>query len=94
VVAYPIVNAPTTEAGVSTTLDPAQRSERAGQPHQRPDLVKTRSAMPDVRVDAYVSPGTLLVAAVLGILAVAAAPLLLTRRVQTMDVPAMLRVLE
>jgi putative ABC transport system permease protein len=56
--------------------------------------IQLQRTMPDVRVDAYLSPGTLLVAAVFGILAVAAAPLLLTRRVQTMDVPAMLRVLE
>jgi hypothetical protein len=43
---------------------------------------------------AYLAPGTLLTAAALGILAVAAAPLLLTRRVQRMDIPATLRVLE
>jgi putative ABC transport system permease protein len=56
--------------------------------------IQLQRTMPDVRVDAYLAPGTLLTAAVLGILAVAAAPLLLTRRVQTMDVPATLRVLE
>jgi hypothetical protein len=50
--------------------------------------------MPDIRVAAYLAPGTLLTAAALGILAVAAAPLLLTRRVQRMDIPATLRVLE
>ncbi|HET6954227.1 MAG TPA: FtsX-like permease family protein [Acidimicrobiales bacterium] len=56
--------------------------------------IQLQRTMPDVRVDAYLAPGTLLTAAVLGILAVAAAPLLLTRRIQTMDVPATLRVLE
>jgi hypothetical protein len=41
-----------------------------------------------------VRPGTLLTATVLGVVAVAATPLLLSRRVRTMDVPAALRVLE
>jgi hypothetical protein len=50
--------------------------------------------MPDIRVTAYLAPGTLLMAASLGVLAVAVAPLLLTRRVHRMDVPATLRVLE
>jgi putative ABC transport system permease protein len=56
--------------------------------------IQLQRTMPDVRVDAYLAPSTLITAAALGILAVAAAPLLLTRRVQTMDVPATLRVLE
>lgn len=56
--------------------------------------MQLQRTMPDIRVTAYLAPGTLLTAAALGVLAVAAAPLLLTRRVQRMDVPATLRVLE
>jgi putative ABC transport system permease protein len=50
--------------------------------------------MPDIQVDPYLAPGTLVAAVVLGVVAVAASPLLLTHRVQTMDLPATLRILE
>ena len=50
--------------------------------------------MPEIGVEAYLAPSTLVTAAVLGVVAVAAAPLLLARRVRAMDVPATLRVLE
>ena len=50
--------------------------------------------VPEIGVEAYLAPSTLVTAAVLGVVAVAAAPLLLARRVRAMDVPATLRVLE
>jgi putative ABC transport system permease protein len=53
-----------------------------------------RRTMPGIGVEAYLAPGTLVTAAVLGVVAVATAPLLLARRVRAMDIPATLRVLE
>jgi putative ABC transport system permease protein len=50
--------------------------------------------MPEVDAVAYIAPATMLTALLLGVVAVAAAPLLLARRVRRMDVPATLRVLE
>jgi putative ABC transport system permease protein len=50
--------------------------------------------MPEMGIDAAVSPGTLLTVAVLGIVAVSAAPLLTIGRLRRMDVPGTLRVVE
>jgi putative ABC transport system permease protein len=56
--------------------------------------VQLQRSMPDLDVTAHLAPATLVTAFVLGVVAVAAAPLLLARRVRRMDVPATLRVLE
>jgi putative ABC transport system permease protein len=50
--------------------------------------------MPDLAVEGFVSPATLLTALALGVVAVGAAPLLTARRVRNMDLPATLRVVE
>ncbi len=50
--------------------------------------------MPDVAILALISPGTLLVVVVLGVGAVALAPLLTLRRLRNMDVASTLRVME
>ncbi len=52
------------------------------------------TTLPDVGIDVYVSPNTVVVAAVVGLVAVAAAPLLLGRRLRNMDLPGTLRVVE
>ncbi|MDH4119390.1 MAG: FtsX-like permease family protein [Acidimicrobiia bacterium] len=53
-----------------------------------------RTTLPDVGIDAYISPATIGAAAIVGILAVAAAPLFLARRIQHMNLPDTLRVME
>ncbi|MDO8365137.1 MAG: FtsX-like permease family protein [Actinomycetota bacterium] len=52
------------------------------------------STMPDMTLETIVSPTTLLTSVVLGVLAVAVAPLLTLRRLRRMDVPGTLRVVE
>jgi ABC-type antimicrobial peptide transport system permease subunit len=52
------------------------------------------TTLPDVGISVYVSPSTVVVAAVVGLVAVAAAPLLLGRRLRNMDLPGTLRVVE
>ena len=52
------------------------------------------TTLPDVGIDVYVAPSTVVVAAVVGIVAVAAAPLLLARRLRNMNLPGTLRVVE
>ena len=52
------------------------------------------TTLPDVAIDAYLSPTTIAVAIVVGIVAVSLAPLFLTRRVSRMDIPDTLRVME
>jgi putative ABC transport system permease protein len=49
---------------------------------------------PELGTVIAVSPGSLLVAALVGVLAVAIAPLLTTRRLRRMDIPSTLRVVE
>jgi putative ABC transport system permease protein len=56
--------------------------------------VQLNRTVPDIAVDAQLAPSTLLTAAILGVVAVAAAPLLLARRIRRMDIPSTLRVLE
>jgi putative ABC transport system permease protein len=53
-----------------------------------------RTTMPDMALDVVVAPGTVLTAAVLGIVAVTVAPLLTARRLRRMDIPGTLRVVE
>lgn len=53
-----------------------------------------RTTVPDVGIARYVAPATLGIAAAVGIVAVAAAPLFLTRRIRRMDIPDTLRVME
>jgi putative ABC transport system permease protein len=53
-----------------------------------------RTTMPDLGIDVVISAGTVVTAVVLGILAVAIAPLLTVRRLRRMDVPGTLRVVE
>jgi putative ABC transport system permease protein len=50
--------------------------------------------MPDLGVDPVVAGGTLLAAGAAGLLALGLAPLLTSRRLRRMDVPATLRVME
>ena len=52
------------------------------------------TTLPDVGIDADISPTTIGVAAIVGIVAVAAAPLFLARRLQRMNLPDTLRVME
>jgi putative ABC transport system permease protein len=52
------------------------------------------TTLPDLAIDSYISPTTLVVAVLVGIVAVAAAPLFLTRRISAMDIPDTLRVME
>ncbi len=52
------------------------------------------TTLPDVGIDLYVAPATIIVAAVVGIAVVALAPVLLARRIATMDVPDALRIME
>jgi putative ABC transport system permease protein len=52
------------------------------------------TTLPDLGIDRYLSPTSLVVAAVIGIVAVAAAPLFLIRRIRRMNIPDTLRVVE
>ncbi|MDY7103102.1 MAG: FtsX-like permease family protein [Actinomycetota bacterium] len=52
------------------------------------------TTLPDLGMSLYVAPATLVIAAIVGVLAVAAAPLFLVRRVSRMDIPDTLRVME
>jgi putative ABC transport system permease protein len=52
------------------------------------------TTLPDLGIERYVSPATVVVAATVGIVAVAAAPLFLIRRIRRMDIPDTLRVME
>lgn len=52
------------------------------------------TTLPDVGIDVYLSPTTILVAAVVGIASVAATPLFLVRRIRRMNLPGTLRVVE
>ena len=54
----------------------------------------TTTTLPDVGIGVYLSPTTILVAAIVGIASVAATPLLLVRRLQRMNLPGTLRVVE
>ena len=50
--------------------------------------------MPDMGLDVVISGTTVLTAVVLGVIAVAIAPLLTIRRLRRMDIPGTLRVVE
>jgi putative ABC transport system permease protein len=52
------------------------------------------TTLPDISIEASISPTTIAAAAGLGIVAVALAPLLTVRRLRRMDIPATLRVVE
>ena len=52
------------------------------------------TTLPDVGIDVYLSPTTILIAAIVGIASVAATPLLLARRLRRMNLPGTLRVVE
>lgn len=52
------------------------------------------TTLPDLQIDSYISPATVAIAAVIGIVAVAAAPLLLVQRIRRMSIPDTLRVME
>ena len=52
------------------------------------------TTLPDVGIDVYLSPTTILVAAFVGIASVAVTPLLLARRLRRMNLPGTLRVVE
>ncbi len=52
------------------------------------------TTLPDVGIDVYLSPTTILVAAIVGVASVAATPLFLVRRLQRMNLPGTLRVVE
>ncbi len=54
----------------------------------------TETTLPDLGIDRYLSPGTIMAAAAVGMVAVAVAPLFLARRIQQMDIPDTLRVME
>jgi putative ABC transport system permease protein len=56
--------------------------------------VQLNDTMPELAVDGVVSATTILTAFLLGVVAVAAAPLFVSRRVRRMDIPATLRVVE
>ena len=47
------------------------------------------TTIPDVGIDVYLSPTTIVIAAVVGIASVAATPLLLVRRLRRMNLPAL-----
>jgi putative ABC transport system permease protein len=50
--------------------------------------------LPDFGIELYLSPATLVIAAAVGIVAVAIAPVFLVRKVKRMDLPSTLRVME
>jgi putative ABC transport system permease protein len=52
------------------------------------------TTLPDVGMEVYLSPATILIAAIVGIASIAAAPLFLVRRIRRMDLPGTLRVVE
>ena len=52
------------------------------------------TTIPDVGIDVYLSPTTILIAAIVGIASVAVTPLLLARRLRRMNLPGTLRVVE
>jgi putative ABC transport system permease protein len=52
------------------------------------------TTLPDVGIDVYLSPTTILIAAIVGIASVAVTPLLLARRLRRMNLPGTLRVVE
>ncbi len=52
------------------------------------------TTLPDVGIDVYLSPTTILIAAIVGIASVAITPLLLVGRLRRMDLPGTLRVVE
>jgi putative ABC transport system permease protein len=52
------------------------------------------TTLPDVGIDVYLSPTTIVIAAAVGIASVAVAPLLLVRRLRRMNLPGTLRVVE
>ncbi len=52
------------------------------------------TTLPDVGIDVYLSPITILIAAIVGIASVAATPLFLVRRLRRMNLPGTLRVVE
>jgi putative ABC transport system permease protein len=54
----------------------------------------TGSSLPDFGISVHLAPATLLAALVVGVVAVAVAPLLLVRRIRRMDIPDTLRVME
>ncbi len=53
-----------------------------------------QTTVPDVGIERYVAPATVGIAAAVGVVAVAAAPLFLTRRLRRMNIPDTLRVME
>ena len=57
-------------------------------------IVLIPATMPDLGMEAIIKPATLALAVVLGIVAVAVAPVLTLRRLSKMDVPSTLRVME
>jgi hypothetical protein len=54
----------------------------------------TTTAIPDVGIDVYLAPTTILIAAIVGIASVAAAPHFLVQRLRGMNLPGTLRVVE
>ena len=52
------------------------------------------TTLPDVGIDVYLSPTTIVIAAIVGIASVAATPLFLVRRLRRMNLPGTLRVVE
>jgi putative ABC transport system permease protein len=52
------------------------------------------TTLPDVGIDVYLSPTTIIIAAIVGVASVAATPLLLVRRLRRMNLPSTLRVVE
>ena len=52
------------------------------------------TTLPDLGIATYISPVTMVIAAAVGVLAVAIAPLFLTGRIRRMDIPDTLRVME
>ncbi len=54
----------------------------------------TSTTAPDLGISVYLSPTTIVAAVVVGIVAVSLAPLFLARRIQKMDLPSTLRVVE
>ena len=52
------------------------------------------TTLPDVGIDVYLSPTTIAIAAIVGVVSVAATPLFLLRRLRRMDLPGTLRVVE
>ena len=54
----------------------------------------TATTMPDLGVEVVISAGTVLTAMVMGVVAVAGAPLLTVRRLRRMDIPGTLRIVE